>query len=214
MSKTKSPYAKLTAFLLAAWFAFAFIASAFFHLYRAAPYQPPIALAAGALAPLLIFLLWFAISPGFRAFLMTLNPRTLTLVQSWRVIGLTIIVLASYGMLPWLFAAPAGFGDIAVGATAAYAALNFANPAHRGSFIRWQMLGMLDLITALSLAPLSSILTPHSVSASLMTVLPMSIIPTFGVPLYLILHIICIAQARRWPAQEQPSSLQPSLNVA
>jgi hypothetical protein len=33
-----------------------------------------------------------------------------------------------------------------------------------------------------------------------MTVLPMSYIPTFAVPLFLILHIICIAQARRWPA--------------
>jgi hypothetical protein len=27
----------------------------------------------------------------------------------------------------------------------------------------------------------------------------MSYIPTFGVPLFLILHVICIAQARRWP---------------
>jgi hypothetical protein len=33
-----------------------------------------------------------------------------------------------------------------------------------------------------------------------MTVLPMSYISTFAVPLFLILHIICIAQARRWPA--------------
>jgi hypothetical protein len=32
------------------------------------------------------------------------------------------------------------------------------------------------------------------------TVLPMSYISTFAVPLFLILHIICIVQARRWPA--------------
>jgi hypothetical protein len=31
-----------------------------------------------------------------------------------------------------------------------------------------------------------------------MTVLPLSLIPTFLVPLYLILHVICIAQARGW----------------
>jgi hypothetical protein len=31
-----------------------------------------------------------------------------------------------------------------------------------------------------------------------MTVLPLSLIPTFAVPLFLILHIICIAQARQW----------------
>jgi hypothetical protein len=31
-----------------------------------------------------------------------------------------------------------------------------------------------------------------------MTVLPLSLIPTFAVPLLMIFHIICIAQARRW----------------
>jgi hypothetical protein len=35
-----------------------------------------------------------------------------------------------------------------------------------------------------------------------MTVLPLSLIPTFAVPLLFILHVICIAQARRW--SEQP----------
>ena len=34
-----------------------------------------------------------------------------------------------------------------------------------------------------------------------MTVLPLSLIPTFAVPLLLILHVICIAQARQWAAQ-------------
>jgi hypothetical protein len=31
-----------------------------------------------------------------------------------------------------------------------------------------------------------------------MTALPLSVIPTFAVPLFLILHIISIAQAMRW----------------
>jgi len=31
-----------------------------------------------------------------------------------------------------------------------------------------------------------------------MTVLPLSLIPTFFVPLYMMLHVICIAQARNW----------------
>jgi hypothetical protein len=33
-----------------------------------------------------------------------------------------------------------------------------------------------------------------------MTVLPLSLISTFGVPLMIILHVICIAQARQWSA--------------
>jgi hypothetical protein len=31
-----------------------------------------------------------------------------------------------------------------------------------------------------------------------MTELPMSLIPTFAVPVLFLLHIICIAQAKRW----------------
>jgi hypothetical protein len=213
-SQTKSRYAALVAALLIAWFVFAFLASGVFHLYRTAPYRPPGAVAAGALGPVLIFLAWFGLSRGFREFVLSLNLRTLTLLHSWRVIGVTMVVLASYGMLPWLFAAPAGFGDIAVGVTAPYAALSLANPLHRSRFLRWHLLGVLDLVIALSTAALSGILTPHSPPASLMTVLPMSIIPTFGVPLYLILHIISIAQARRWPKERQPSSLRPSLRTA
>jgi hypothetical protein len=212
MPQTKSSYATLTATLLVLWFAFAITASVF-HLYRAAPYEPPLALGIGALTPVAVFLAWFALSPGFRAFLMSLNLRTLILVQSWRVIGFTFVVLACYRMLPWLFAAPAGLGDMAIGVTASYAAFSLANPARRGTFIRWQVLGMLDLVTAVSLGALSGIISPHGVPASLMTVLPLSIIPTFGVPLYLILHIISIAQARRWPATEHPSprtTLTPS----
>jgi hypothetical protein len=44
-----------------------------------------------------------------------------------------------------------------------------------------------------------------------MTALPMSLIPTFAVPLLFLLHIICIAQARGW-AKEQSTGLGSGLN--
>jgi len=47
-----------------------------------------------------------------------------------------------------------------------------------------------------------------------MTVLPLSLIPTFAVPLMLILHLICIAQAWRWRAQQvspATGNFQPSI---
>jgi len=45
-----------------------------------------------------------------------------------------------------------------------------------------------------------------------MTVLPLSLIPTFLVPLYLILHVISIAQARRWPLRRYATTgtVQPA----
>ena len=81
-----------------------------------------------------------------------------------------------------------------------FAALRLANPAHRKGFILWQVLGITDLVNALAMGTLAGVIDPHGVPTGAMTVLPMSYIPTFAVPLFLILHIICIAQARRWPA--------------
>jgi membrane protein implicated in regulation of membrane protease activity len=76
------------------------------------------------------------------------------------------------------------------------------NPAHRKGFIFWQVLGLADLVNALALGTLAGVIDPHGIPTAAMTVLPMSYIPTYAVPLFLILHIICIAQARRWRNRE------------
>jgi len=196
-----SKYAKLSAGLLAAWLVFTLSASAL-HLFVNAPNTPPIAFGLAVLTPVIVFLVWFAFSPGFRQFLLSLSPRALTLVQSVRIAGIVFLVLATYKILPAYFALSAGWGDIIIGATAPFAALWLANPAHRKGFIFWQLLGIADLVNALALGTLSGIIDPHGISTAAMTVLPMSYIPTFAVPVFLILHIICIAQARRWPATQ------------
>jgi hypothetical protein len=85
-----------------------------------------------------------------------------------------------------------------IGATATLAAWTLANPSRRHSFIFWQVLGITDLVLAVSLGTTARLLSPHSTSMAAMTVLPLSLIPTFLVPLFLILHIICIAQASSW----------------
>jgi hypothetical protein len=194
-----SKYAKISAGLLAAWFAFSLFSSAM-HLYRNEPNTPPIALGIAVLAPIVLFLIWFTSSPGFRQFVLSLSPFTLTLVQSLRTAGFVFLVLGAYKILPGFFAWSAGWGDIAIGVTAPFAALRLANPEHRKGFVFWQVLGITDLVNALALGTLSGIVDPHGIPTGAMTVLPMSYIPTFAVPLFLILHIICIAQARRWPA--------------
>jgi hypothetical protein len=191
-------YARLTAGLIAAWFAFTLAASAL-HVYRTQPGQPPLPLGLAVLIPLAVVFVWFAASKSFREFTLSLNPMVLTMVQSWRVAGHVFLILAAYGILPGLFAQPAGWGDILIGVTAPFVALKLAKPGHRGSFIFWQALGMADLVTAVLMGTLAGVLEPHGVSTSAMTVLPLSLIPAFLVPLFLILHVISIAQARRWP---------------
>jgi hypothetical protein len=193
-----SKYAKLSIGLLAAWLAFSLSSSAL-HLYRNAPNTPPIAFGLAVVTPIILFLTWFASSSGFRQFVLSLSPRTLTLVHSMRIAGFVFLVLATYKILPAFFALSAGWGDIAIGVTAPFAAFWLANPEHRRGFIFWQILGIADLVNALAMGTLAGVINPHGIPTDAMTVLPMSYIPTFAVPVFLILHIICIAQARRWP---------------
>ena len=108
-----SRYAKLTAGLLGLWFVFSLAAGAR-HLYQNGPDQPPLNLGLGALTPLIIFVVWFAGSPAFREFTLSLNPRVLTMIHGWRTAGLAMVALAAYGVLPNLFALSAGYGDIAI----------------------------------------------------------------------------------------------------
>ena len=190
-------YGKLTAGLIAAWFLFALSASAL-HWFRNDANRVGLAVAFAAVVPILVFALWFAASEKFRQFTLSLNPQLLTLAQSWRIIGFTFVLLEARGVLPAIFALPAGYGDMAIGMTATFVAWKLANPIRRNRFILWQLLGITDLVTAVSLGTTARLLSPHGPSMVAMTVLPLSLVPTFLVPLFLILHVICIAQARAW----------------
>ena len=196
---TDEKYAKLTTSLIFVWFLFSLAASAL-HLFSTAPGQPPLPLGLAVLTPLVIVAVWSAASQPFRQFLLSLNPRTLTFVQAWRIAGFVFLVLYTYGILPGQLALPAGWGDVAIGATAPLVALKLVNSRYRKSFIVWQLLGITDLVSAVGLG-VTAQLNPHAIATGAMTVLPMSVIPTFAVPLFMILHLISIAQARRWEEQ-------------
>jgi hypothetical protein len=51
---------------------------------------------------------------------------------------------------------------------------------------------------AVTLGTTARLLSPNGLSMAAMTVLPLSLVPTLVVPLLFILHLICIAQARKW----------------
>lgn len=201
-----SRYAKLSVWLIGAWLAFALVASSL-HVFESGT-RPPLAMGISAVIPIALFLAWFAASRSFRDFTLSLSPKILTLVQSWRVIGFAFLVLAAYGILPRAFALSAGWGDLFIGGTAISAALTLARPEHRRAFVLWQFLGIADLLNAVAFAALSGVIDPHGIPATPMTLLPLSLVPSFGVPLFLILHIICIAQALRWPARDMASVSQ------
>lgn len=203
MIMTNAKYGKLTAGLIAGWFLFALFASAL-QVFSTAPGRPPLPLGLTVLTPIAAFSIWFAASGQFRRFALTLNVATLTIIQSWRIVGFVFLVLYTYGILPGVFALPAGWGDIAIGATAPFVAMKLTNSNHRKGFIVWQVLGILDLVIAVAFGTTAALIDPHGIDTAVMSKLPLSLIPTFAVPLLLIVHLICIAQARQWKSQQYP----------
>jgi hypothetical protein len=193
-------YAKLTSGLILTWLLFSIAASAR-HLYQNAPGTPPLPIGLAASIPIALFFLWFGVSASFRQFVKSLSPRAITMVQTWRIGGFVFLILYALHALPGIFALPAGLGDMLIGFTAPLA-VRWAKPTHRNAFIVWQVLGIADLVLAVGMGTLSGFIDPQGTSTGPMTVLPMSLIPTFAVPLLLILHIVCIAQAREWPVQQ------------
>jgi hypothetical protein len=196
---TNASYRKLTLGLLGAWLSYSVAASAL-SIYRNDSALVALPILAAAAGPIALFVLWYTLSPGLRRFAASLSPRTLTLAQTWRINGFVFILLSALGALPALFALPAGLGDMAVGATAPWIASRLGR-GDRGGYLLWQILGISDLLMAVTLGATARLISPAGTSMSAMTVLPLSLVPTFFVPLLFILHLISIAQALHWPAE-------------
>jgi hypothetical protein len=170
----------------------------------------PVPLGLAALLPVLVFGIWFNASRTFRESVLALNPVTLTAVHTWRVGGIVFLILLAQGFLPASFAYPAGLGDIAVGLTAPLVAWSMSRKSIPARLqLAWQIAGITDLVVAIGMGVLSSptplgTLAPGA-TTRVMGLLPMSLVPTFIVPLLTIFHIICIAQARKFSPINAPS---------
>jgi hypothetical protein len=163
--------------------------------------QPPVLLGLAVGVPVLLgFLLFFA-SRAFRRFVRSINPVTITALQSSRVIGgVAMLVLYSRHQLPALFAMSAGWGDIFIGCTAPLAALALASGRREGRviFLLWSVLGILDLLDAIVLGLVIQVgLLPTAIDTSVMSLFAMSLITVYMVPISLLLHSIGLSQLRK-----------------
>ena len=101
----------------------------------------------------------YAALPRFRDWVLGLDLRMLTLFQAWRVIGFGFLPLCACGVLPGLFAWPAGLGDVAVGLAAPFVAARLArDPAYAASrgYLWFHIAGLLDFVAAAGTAMLAS----------------------------------------------------------
>ncbi len=162
----------------------------------------PIALT--ALGPVGIFLSAYALSARLRAWTYTIPVGLLTGLQAWRVIGFCFLPLWFFGILPGPFGLIAGLGDVAVGFGAAFVAYSISkNTSLIGgpAFYQVHVWGLIDFAGAIGSAFLTSGAVPAvwtgPVTSHAMEVWPLSIFPSFAVPLFTILHFIAIRNARR-----------------
>jgi hypothetical protein len=119
-------------------------------------------------------------------------PARLALPHTLRVVGVLFLIVMAQGHLPAAFALPAGLGDIAIGVAAPFVARRLARANGRAGAVRFNVLGILDLVVAgiigfLLFRPIE--ITP---STAPLTLLPLALIPTAAVPLALALHIVSL----------------------
>ncbi len=187
--------------ILAVWFGVA-LALGSAGVFVAPAGQPPLAFLAAVLLPIVVFAVAYTSSAAVRDYVRSGDPVLLTNLQSWRIVGGTFLVLLTFGLLPSRFAIPAGWGDVAIGVTAPFvaSALVARGPARTGRlFVIWQLLGILDLVVAVGAGAslrLAADATGDAEKMVLMNQLPLSLVPTFAVPLFVILHLASLAQYR------------------
>jgi hypothetical protein len=187
---------------VAVWLA-AIVALGAAEVFVAGPSAPPYAVMAAITVPPALFAIAYRASPGVRAWALGIDIRILTAMQGWRVIGLVFLALYAFDLLPGVFAWPAGLGDAAVaaGAVVVLAAILRQAPNWRRQVFWLNIAGLVDFVVAIGTGLLASdtaigILNDGSPRIE-MGALPMSLIPTFAVPFWIILHMISLIQVRR-----------------
>ena len=175
------------------------------------PGSPPLPIFFGLAIPLAVFFAAYLGWSRFRAFVLGADLRLVAAIQGWRWAGLGFLSLYAHGVLPGLFALPAGLGDMAIGVTAPWIVLGLIrDPSFVTSrrFKVWNILGIIDLVVAVSMATISSGFfkgITGNVTTSAMATLPLVLIPAYMVPLFIMLHFTALAQSRQLARSGKPA---------
>jgi hypothetical protein len=123
-------------------------------------------------------------------------------LQVYRVFGGIFLVGWTRGVVPGIFALPAGIGDVTTGLLALPVAYYLAsrNGAAVRSAIAWNIFGLLDFTIAvgigLAIAPGPLQLIVPSIPNTGAGLYPTVLIPAFAVPSSILLHVLSLRQLR------------------
>ena len=144
----------------------------------------------------ILLVLAYRLIPYFRTWVDLLDLRSLVLLHVTRFVGIYFLVLYRRGELPYAFAVPGGIGDITVAALAIVVVLLPIAPASqlRAIYI-WNVIGFVDILLVVSTA--ARIGFEGSLGLRPLTYLPLSLLPTFLVPLIIASHLAIFARISR-----------------
>lgn len=116
-------------------------------------------------------------------------------LQFYRALGVVFLVEWMLGALPGAFALPAGIGDMAIGLAAPWVAARVRDgaPRARETAIRWNVLGIVDLVVAVFMGvtttpgPLHLFAIDNPNVAIIM--MPLVLVPIIAVPFSILLHL-------------------------
>ena len=164
----------------------------------------PAAATQGVLAVLTVLVLatCFGI-PAVRTWLQALDVRALVLVHVSRFVGGYFLFLYHRGALPYAFAVPGGWGDILVAFLALLVVLvPMRAGIRRHAYVIWNTFGLVDILLVVATATRIGFSHPWQLRA--LQVLPLSILPTFLVPLIIATHVIILVRLGREAPETTP----------
>lgn len=184
------------------WFALAFGLSTqnYFQSKFGGPLPPHILY--GIMLPILLFGPVVLRSTRFERLLEQFAQPVLVGFQLYRALGVLFLIALGAGLLPAVFAYPAGIGDILTGVFAVITALVYLRYGlAAGSLVKaWNIFGILDLVVAVSLGFVTSpgvfLLLSTDTPNALITSWPMVLVPVFAVPMSILLHFCSLRKLK------------------
>jgi hypothetical protein len=174
-----------------AWFVVAFAAAAAGVTARLTPPAPQVLVLILTAATLVAT---FRV-PGLRDWWTGVDLRALIGLHLVRFVGFYFLYLYGQGELPWSFAVPGGWGDITAAGLALVTLFGWSRlGASRRWLLAWNTFGLADILFVVASAARAGLADPPSMVALFR--LPLSLIPTFFVPLIIASHVILFARLR------------------
>jgi len=149
--------------------------------------------------PIAVFAIAWRASEQFREWVLAIDTGVLVILHSWRMVGMGFLFLYAYDLLPGLFAWLAGAGDMlaALGAVLIGTTLLKGKEVSRATLLKWNTFGLLDFMVAVIVGTvLRSTYLGGAVNTDAMAQLPLSLVPTVVVPLYIITHLMIYLQLK------------------